>query len=141
MIRPTTPEDIMELCDTMRPEDSKEVLELSGLSSLEALSYGYMAADDIVTGEVDGRVACVFGVVGNSVWLLSSPALANAKRELITEGRRWLDAMVSKHGPLTNAITADNEVHLRLAKHLGFKFSRPVEMGPLRTLAVPIERV
>lgn len=140
MIRPTTHTDVLELCDTVRPEDVKEVLELSGLSVREALAYGYMAGDEVVTGMVGDRVACIFGVVGTSVWLLSSPQIAKAKRELITEGRRWLAEMVSKHGKLTNAIAADNEVHLRLARHLGFTFKQPITTGPLRTLAVPIER-
>ncbi len=140
MIRPTTPNDLLELRATVRPEDAKEVLELSGLSVFEALSYGYMAADEIFTGEQDGRVVCIFGVVGTSVWLLSSPQIASAKRQLITEGRKWLDEMVAKYGPLSNVITADNEVHIRLAKHLGFKLGQPITTGPLRVLAVPIER-
>jgi len=146
MIRKTEPNDILELANTMRVEDQREVQSMAGLSPLEALSLGYMQSTDCITGVgKQGTVSLVAGVVSTgsygAVWMLSAPDIKTNARELATTGRAWITAMTMKHGRLENVVDARNKLHIRLIKFMGFDLGDPISnYGVDKIRVIPFKR-
>lgn len=133
MIRTATPQDILAIAENMRDADKYEVEALTGLSPLEALSVGLFHSDHCVVGvgkddELVGAWGCMSaGVLDvGCVWFLSTDAVTRNVREVIVEGRAWLDQWQGKYPVLTNYVTTENSVHIRLIKALGFEFGDPI---------------
>lgn len=134
MIRPATSADVEELARTMREADVKEVRSLSGMDPLTSLSLGFFHSDPCWAGiGKGGKLACLFGVVAHpndlstgSIWLLSSPAIAENRKELIRDGRKWISRQLEKYEKLTNVVSVENTVHVNLIKHLGFTFTETI---------------
>jgi hypothetical protein len=131
MIKQTTPEDVMEMHSSVRDEDEREVRSLTGLSILEALTIGLVHSEDCITGfSPEGDRVLIAGVVRGdpaSVWMLSTPAISSCKREIVTEGRAWVEEMTAKYGEIANVVSADNSVHIGLLRFMGFEFGDPID--------------
>ncbi|MCG7628392.1 hypothetical protein MHM88_11290 [Epibacterium sp. MM17-32] len=146
MFRPTIPEDIMKFAPTVREADKREVQSISGLSVLEALSVGLFHSSDCMTGiGKSGGIVTIAGVVRHgdrgAVWMISSPEISKNKRELLTEGHKWLGAMQRKYGDLTNVVDARNTLHQRLIRHLGFELGDQIEnYGVEQIPVIPFKR-
>lgn len=148
MIRPSISTDITDLARNMRWHDRLEVDALSGLTPEQALAIGFFHSDLCMTGVgADGEVVAMFGVVPlpeqgvGSVWLLSTNAIGKHARALLEHGPTWLMHQHVKYTRLTNMVTADNALHIRLLKRLGFTFGEPIDnFGPCGVRAIPFER-
>ena len=146
MIRQTVPSDIVDLAPRLSVADQQEIEAFTGLGPLEVLSIGFFEGSSCMTGLVDGEIVAMMGVVPlvphkvASVWLLSSDGIKNARREIVTEGRKWLDEQNALYPVLTNVVTESNEVHIRLIKHLGFGLSKPFYFPGTDTVALQLER-
>lgn len=130
MIRVSIAGDVSDLAPRLREEDKREIEVLTGLSPLEALSVGLFQSDVCITAVKGGKVIAMAGVAPvnkrtGSVWLLTSPEIVDHKRELVVFGRKWLDEQHKLHRDLSNYVTASNELHIRLIRHLGFTFGEP----------------
>lgn len=146
-IRTSVAQDILEFAPTMRKADVEEVRSIAGLDPLEALSVGLFTSKPCMTGvDEDGEIVMLFGIVPGSdnigyVWMLSTDAIAQNKRELIREGKRWLDEQSALYRVLTNVVDKRNVVHQRLIKHMGFQFGDPIDnYGVERISVLPFER-
>ncbi len=76
--------------------------------------------------ERQGRVVALFGVVGipgeiGCPWMLGTEDLRRCW-SLLRECRRRLDSYLQQYRHLTNAVWAQNEVHIQWIKWLGFTF-------------------
>lgn len=125
-IRETTTSDVLELSQTMRPEDVEELYHSSHNHPLHALSRGFDASSSIFTIEWQGEVVAIFGVVGTpgqggSPWMLGSPKL-NRCWSLLRECRQVLSGYVKEYQYLTNAVWAKNATHIKWLQWLGFIF-------------------
>lgn len=148
MIRPATAYDAMELADTMREEDKAEAKALTGLEPLPVLAMGLLHSQFCISGiGKRGGVSLMGGVVPTanpvvgSVWMLSAPDIVENRREILAEGRKWLDHAQQKFPILTNVVSENNEAHLRLLKHLGFRFFDPIDnYGVDQIRVIPFER-
>lgn len=148
MIRPSTIADVAELAETMREEDKREIAQMSGLDPLAVLMLGFLHSDECLSAcTPSGELVAMLGVVPlvpnliGSVWLLSAPLLASHKKELLREGRPVLDHLLRRYRLAHNVVAADNHVHQRLIKHMGFRFMEPIEnygVGQIRV--IPFER-
>lgn len=147
MIRPTIASDILDLAPRLREADVEEVHALAGVDPLAALAVGLFQSSSCMTGVGrDGSIVGVFGVVplpdgDASVWFLSSPEIVQNTREIIVEGRKWLDEQNALYPVLKNVCSKSNVVHLRLIRCLGFTFLEPMEdVGPGGITVIPFER-
>ena len=125
-IRECTPEDIEELAVTMRPEDVAEIAHASGGSPLRSLWMAFHSSDVLHTIEWQGRVVAIFGVVAiNSQvatpWMLGTTDLRRCW-SLLRECRKLLDTYTRRYHYLTNAVWAQNGVHIKWITWLGFQF-------------------
>lgn len=145
-LRETVPQDILEFAPNMREADKQEVRSLSGLDPLAVLSTGLFHSKPCMTGvDEQGEIVLICGVVPNggvgSIWMLSTDAITQNKRELIREGRRWVDEQSALYRVLTNVVDERNVVHQRLIKHMGFKFGDPINnVGVEGIRVLPFER-
>lgn len=147
MIEQATAMDVLELAKTLTEADVAEVKALAGMEPLEALSIGLLHSHSCIAGRAaDGELACLFGVTKaaegvGAVWLLSSPAIKRCAREVVTTGRVWLAEMQEIFPRLVNVVSAENRVHLRMIKALGFELGSPIEnYNHSGVTAIPFER-
>lgn len=148
MIRPATSQDVVELVKHLREDDRQEIEALSGLDPLASISMGLFHSDPCIAGVgAEGELVLLCGVVPvvpnkvGSVWMLSTDAITANARELIVEGRKWLDEQNARYPVLTNVVTESNDVHVRLIKHMGFEFKEPIDnYGAGKVRVIPFER-
>lgn len=148
MIRPATPQDALELAPKMRAMDRYEVEAIAGLDPLAALALGLFHSDPCWAGvDAEGRVVAMWGIVPlvpnshGSIWLLSSDMVGDHVREIVKSAGKWLDEQQKKYPLLTNVVSADNRVHQRLLRYLGFTLLEPIDnFGPSKVRVIPFER-
>lgn len=146
MIRPSTYDDVVYMAENMRDADKEEVQLIAGLSPMQSLSLGFINSKECITGITrGGRIACIAGVVPlhkgmASIWMLSTPDITRAKREIVTDGIKWVKRMRRTYGQLSNCVSEDNIVHYRLIKHMGFRFGKPFKIPGKNVRAIPFKR-
>jgi hypothetical protein len=143
MIRPSVSEDVALVASNIRDEDRAEVEMLTGMTPMEALSLGFLGSPDCITGVgKGGAIVCMAGVAPTdtkgfaSVWMLSTPAIIDNKREALVEGRKWLKRMRLKYGRLANVVSSANHVHLSLIQHMGFRLGREIQQAGVHRIPV-----
>jgi hypothetical protein len=128
--------------------DRFEVEAIAGLDPLAALSVGLFHSDPCLAGvDADGQVVAMWGIVPvvpnshGSIWLLSSDMVGRHVREIVKSAGKWLDEQQKRYQVLSNVVSADNLVHQRLLRHLGFTFLEPINnFGPGKVRVIPFER-
>lgn len=145
MIRMSTTADAFDLAPRLREEDKREIEVLTGLGPLEALAYGRYHSDICYTALKNGKVVGMAGVVRldehtGSVWFLSSHEVTKYPRELLQESKRFLGELQGRYRTLTNYVTANNKLHLRLIRHLGFEIGEPLVLPGSGERIVKFER-
>jgi hypothetical protein len=116
-------EDLIELrsSDNVRPP-YRLLMEGIGFSK-----------DDCWTIEaLNGDIIAIFGAadLGNgvgSVWLLGTNKIKKIKGEFLRHSRFWVEKLQDKYPVLTNYIFAENYVHLKWIKWLGFTIIRKID--------------
>lgn len=132
--RPATLQDCIELSNTMREEDRKEIWHSSRSSPLNALIDGLQFSTKCWTVEWQGRVVAMFGISPQDElvgvpWMLASDDLKRIRKSFLKECRVYLKEMSKGFQLLTNSAWSQNDVHIQWLKWLGFKFLRAKPMG------------
>ena len=86
-------------------------------------------SDEVNTIVIDETPEALFGVAGNSVWLLCSDQISRVGRRLIREGREWLDAKNDEIGTLENYVLASHHEAIFFIEILGGTFTHEVEIS------------
>lgn len=130
VIRPSQFCDLKPLSE-LREADREEILA-SGRDPIEALKESYAASQPhVFTIFVDGEAAGIFGAAetdgcGHGVpWMLGTDRLKLIPRELVVEGRRWIEYLNAIFPFLSNYVDERNEVSIRWLKLMGFDFTGP----------------
>lgn len=127
---PTIPGDVDRILeDGLREQDVKE-LAAQGHEPQEALESAVAMSGCLsFTIYIDGVQAAIFGIapqldtVGlGAPWLLGSDRLLTVPRELVKEGRIWVDWFTRIFPNLVNYVDERNTVSIRWLKAMGFDF-------------------
>ena len=125
-IKPCTPELALSVGLNLRWEDKRETEQTSGLSAAASVveSYFNSTYGQCVYFEVpNGKAAGVAGVTPrNAIWMLCTDASSEYPHTFCREARRWVESLPNPY--LCNYADMRNESHIKLLKHLGFKFLR-----------------
>lgn len=140
-----TEADAHELAPKLRTADVQEIWAAARRTPLDALlSAVHMSGETALSGRVDGRVACMWGVAPASFlsdvyrpWLLASDEIVPHARTFLRLNRDWMIWASTEYPILENYVDARNEVSIRWLRWLGFDILPPEPMGPDR---VPFHR-
>ena len=101
-----------------------------------ALCDSYTASlPHVFTIFVDGKPAGIFGAAQGPAegfgipWMLGNDQLVTIPRELVTEGREWIDYLNRLYPHLENYVDERNRTSVRWLRAMGFEF--PGEFVPL----------
>ena len=126
---PCTLEAAIEVAFNLRPEDLREVVEGHGQNPLEILPQAIHKGFCVYFTAPNGKTAGMGGVTDEGmIWMLCTPVIHDYPIAFIKEAKRVLNSRTEKL--LWNIVDKRNTVHLRLLKHLGFKFLREFPYGP-----------
>ena len=129
LIHQCTEEAAYEVASNLRPEDYRECVEGWGLEPTAVIPF--MASEGFCvhfTGP-DGRIAGLAGIQDDGrIWMLCTNVIDDYPMHFLREAKRFID---SRSDPiLWNVVDKRNTLHLKLLRHLGFKFLREVQWGP-----------
>jgi hypothetical protein len=128
-IRPATRDDVADIALNLRSDDYREVVEGAGLNPVLSISLSISSGSAIVFDTPDGKAAGVDGVdASGCIWMLCTDKIEQYPIAFVRQARSWIDSL--PHKLLYNKADIRNTVHLKLLKHLGFKFLRVVHYGP-----------
>lgn len=136
-IVPTTKDHILELAETMRKADRDEIWASSRLRPYEALRLGVAMSEEPLTGLLNGKVVCIFGISKPSVisdkaspWLLASDLLPRVAITFLRLNKVYMDEVKKRYKFLENYVDCRNVEAIKWLKWLGFKMSMPHPYGP-----------
>ena len=128
-IRIATLSDVPSVALDLRKEDKREVMEGFGLNPALALAELVISNYTVIFYTPDGWTAGMAGVSNDGgVWMLCTDAIDKFPITFIRQARNWLNTL--PHKLLYNIADIRNIEHLKLLKHLGFKFLRVIPTGP-----------
>jgi len=113
-IHPPTYKEVAYIAENLRQDDWRELQEGWGINPALALFL------DTLQGHTVSDDGCV--------WMLCTPAIEDYPITFIREAKRWLESL--PHKVLYNCADVRNTTHLKLLKHLGFKFLDVTIQGP-----------
>ncbi|MDR5772079.1 MULTISPECIES: hypothetical protein [unclassified Caballeronia] len=141
--------DIEHIAAYMRPADLDEVEAGTGVrEALAVLQVGVQSSSPCWTIEVGGEPAGIFGAsptaptllvpsVG-AVWMLGTPMLERAPKQLTKLGRTYVRRMAEQYGTLMNFVDARNLKSIHWLARLGFTVQR--ETVPYGPFGLPFHR-
>ena len=140
LIHLASPEDVDEVAANLRPEDFREVVEGWGMEPTTVLPFIASEGHTVSFQAPDGRIAGLAGIQDDGrVWMLCTNVIDEYPIHFIREAKRFID---SREDPiLWNVVDKRNTLHLKLLKHLKFKFLREVEWGPNKLTFIEFCRV
>lgn len=130
VLRRARPEDIPTLVPKLRAADRLE-LELSAGPDIEAtLLKAITTPGENLAGEIDGELVgvggCAFhGDVGVP-WMVGTDRLVKSPLALHQLGVTSIERYAPQCAVLTNYVHAENHLHIRWLKRLGFSFGETV---------------
>lgn len=135
--RQVEPGDIAYIAGRMRASDSHEVWAAGHFTPGEALHKGVDSATGLChTVTRWGTPVAILGMSCPTLlgatgvpWMLGTNDLLLCRREILTEGRRLVDAMLKERPHLINAVHVDNTASIRWLKWLGFTMHDPAPFG------------
>lgn len=134
---PATIPHLMELSETMRWEDMREIWASAHYTPMEALVAGVRYSDNTYAGLVNGKVLCVFGMGKASYlsdtgvpWMLSSDLVGDHMR-VWAKGSKAAFQEMTRSGVkrLENYVDARYTVAVRWLGWLGFTIHHPEPFG------------
>ena len=140
LIHLASPEDVDDVAENLRPEDWREVVEGWGMEPTTVLPFIASEGHTVSFQAPDGRIAGLAGIQDDGrVWMLCTNVIDEYPIHFIREAKRFID---SREDPiLWNVVDKRNTLHLKLLKHLKFKFLREVEWGPNKLTFIEFCRV
>lgn len=135
--RRAEPQDAVVLAPNLRAADKAECDALLGPGHVgAALLESIVGSSQATAIEEDGEPIGVFGVsphgvpnVG-TVWLVGTDRLPLHKGPLLRQCKADLEKLHQIYPALTNVVHAENEVHIRFLRWLGFKRLGTTYLGP-----------
>lgn len=135
VVRVARLEDAFKLASHLRTEDLIEIRSAhKDRPPYKSLVDGIViSSPDCWTIEANnGDIIGIFGVARvsetvGSVWLLGSGRIKSIQREFLRHSRFWMDMIQEKYPLLGNVVYAENTIHIRWLKWLGFTFIRKIE--------------
>lgn len=131
--------DLDAILPAIRAADLAECEALFGPGTLPTVARGSLIrSTDAWAAEAGGEPIALFGVapvIGMAVrigvpWLFGAAAIQSHGRELMAEGRRYLQFMRAPFDRLENVVDARNAASLRWLRRLGFTILPAMPMGP-----------
>lgn len=126
-VRPAQFCDLKPVSD-LRQADRDEILA-SGRDPVQALLESYEASKPhVFTVLIDGKPEGIFGVAPGHApccgipWMLGTERLTSSPRDLVVQGRFWVEYLNSLYHHLSNYVHADNHVSIRWLQLMGFEF-------------------
>jgi hypothetical protein len=140
-IRPATTSDVKYVGDNLCKADFEEFVMTTGRHP--SLAFALLTRDttDMQCGLLNGKPACIFGVVPmpdgtGSPWLLGTDDIAGpaVARALLTHGREQFARWAETYGTLENWVHDPNDLHKKYIALLGATLDDDVmEIGWQRT--------
>jgi hypothetical protein len=120
-------QDCIELSNSMREEDKREIWHYSRVSPLVCLIDGLTYGEKCWTVEYNGSVIAMFGVtrqdeITGIPWMLASEDLKKIKKSFLRECHQYVERMFDGFQVLKNCAWSQNTIHIQWLKWLGFRF-------------------
>lgn len=129
IIRQASIHDIPPIVSNLLPEDLREIVEGTGLNPVLSITHDILSDSSVTFFRPDGLVAGVAGVSDDGcIWMHCTTAVKTFPVLFCKDAAKWISSL--DHPILYNWADIRNTLHLRLLKHLGFKFLRVVPFGP-----------
>ena len=135
---PATWAHVDELAETMRQDDVNEIWASSYSTPQTALSCALRGSLQAWTGLIDGRVACMFGVVPESLmggsgfpWMLGSDLIISHQKLFLRRCRKNVAMMAEQFNYLHNYVDDRNVKAVKWLEWLGFEIGEPEPFGVL----------
>ncbi|WP_146120213.1 hypothetical protein [Paraburkholderia sp. BL21I4N1] len=135
--------DIEAIAADLRSADIEEIHGATGhRDCLAVMRQGAQLSTLLWTIEVDGKPAGLFGVTaapGIGVpWMLGTPALERAPKQLTRLGREYVHLMSDKYATLLNYVDARSLKSVQWLDRLGFTVQKETE--PYGVFGLPFHR-
>lgn len=123
--RPAKVADAYSLHARLRMRDKQELTLAAGGDMFTVLINSIINSDSALCATEDGKPICLWGcgtaAPGLGVpWMVGSPEVGRHSRRLITDGRVWVDSLLTEYSLLNNYVHQDNTTSIRWLKQLGF---------------------
>lgn len=135
---PATLEHAEAMAPNLRECDRQEIWAASRQLPRDSLRHAVMASSCAWTGMVDDDIACMFGVVPQSlmsgsgfVWMLGTPLVEKHAVMFLRRNRAKVAEMASQFPYLHNYVDARNETAIRWLRWLGFTIHDAEPYGAL----------
>lgn len=129
LIRPSRKQDIADLLNSILPEDLMEIVDGAGVDPVLSTLFGITTCQSVSFYTPDSRLAGIAGVSDDGcIWMHCTSAVKDIPILFCKEARKWVDGL--PYPILYNRADIRNKSHLKLLKHLGFKFLNVVPCGP-----------
>lgn len=122
-------DDIVEATKILLPEDLREIRDGLGVNPSLSILHDILSTDSISFRAKDGRLMGLAGVSDDGcIWMHCTSVVKEYPVTFARGARGWIDSL--SHPILYNCADTRNAMHLKLLKHLGFRFLRVVPYGP-----------
>ncbi len=130
MYRPATLQDVVDIKDTLREQDVREMYLWNGSTPEKGLGYSYLNSDMVWAMCSEDNVIGMIGVTPHNLyptigvpWMLCTPGVEYRRNtiNLLKECKSYIDKMYDLYPTLTNFVHKDNTLSLRWLKWCGFK--------------------
>jgi len=143
IVRPPRAGDIEAIAANLRTADIEEIHGVTGSRDyLSVLRAAAGLSDMLWTIDVDGEVAGLFGVSpsgdAGAPWMLGTPALERAPKQLTKLGRAYVHLMSAKYATLLNYVDARSLKSVYWLARLGFTVQKETE--PYGAFGLPFHR-
>ncbi len=138
LVRASVFEDVEYLSENLRAEDVEEVMAI-GQTPFDALSHGFIHSNPCLTliDPHTNNPGAILGVCGSGypnmgiIWLLGTPAIEKNTVKFLRGSKQVMQEVeqAAPYEAFYNYTHANNTVHHRWLKWLGFKFTRKVTMN------------
>lgn len=136
MIRKPTDDDIQDLIDNIRPEDKVEIEALSEYSLEDTIRASIQMQADAKAWVVEGKVACVYGVVPHQdsdktgvIWMIATDIFDENRTTFARGCKKVFEEMIKGYDYLFNYIHSANHVSIEWLQWLGFTICEPEQIG------------
>tara|TARA_R100001509_G_scaffold74845_2_gene41854 strand:+ start:2182 stop:2637 length:456 start_codon:yes stop_codon:yes gene_type:complete len=134
-VRLATEQDLDSMSTRLREADKKEVEASGGYQPEEALRLSYESSDTCFAFGSPEDVWAMFGVTTmfdnvGAIWLLGTDAIDTNPIAFLRWSRRFLPFLLEPYDMVCNLVHAENTVHIKWLRWLGFAFIRKVSHGP-----------
>lgn len=143
IVRDTRDGDIEAIAADLRPADIEEFYGSVGHHDyLSVMRQGAQLSTMLWTIEVGGEAAGLFGVMPDAdtgaPWMLGTPALERAPKQLTRLGRAYVRLMNDKYATLLNYVDARSLKSVYWLARLGFTVQKETE--PYGVFGLPFHR-